>query len=644
VRAYATIKERTATLFINVAVAYAVFVWSTDSFAPFGSTESAWLMSAIAFWFLSLLTAPWFLPPRDVIASGVSASLLLITMDLSGGGAFREGLETLRSAFVVFFICGIFLATLALFLHDKNERSPVGRLSFRLASIFGRGEILFSSTAVVSILSAYQASLDKMGWLLVFWTIFVLNKPIERIAEAWRLLKEEKAQSDEHSIVGMLDRIDHPNIVRVRLTAAPSWQPQRLFTVNLPDGTQQYVVSLFSQMQGSEVVGTGLCVATANDHIDLPSGAVCASHDNEKTAEFISALSGSSDAGLVGFVVENSTISTVAFEVAASAELREGDVVFVRISGFDVFYQIIEAQTVEESFDQNPRGTHVVRAAQLGKYSPSDGFLKYPWLPAMNSPMFSATTKIFEPPLVGAREFRIGNVPSTNIDVVARLDELIEYHTAVLGVTGTGKTELVLDVIREAVTRESKVFCVDFTGDYRHRLSDLNPIFPGPSITEARDLEQKLFDAETGEYGAKAEKKALKVGIDKLRASTEIQIDKFLKDDKANLAIFEPADITNTKASLRLTELYLSTIMDWCRKNRRARQVLIVLEEAHTIVPEVFGSGFDADTQFVVSRIGQIALQGRKYRVGLLLVSQRTALVSKTHPVSVQYFPHTQPY
>jgi uncharacterized protein len=42
------------------------------------------------------------------------------------------------------------------------------------------------------------------------------------------------------------------------------------------------------------------------------------------------------------------------------------------------------------------------------------------------------------------------------------------------------------------------------------------------------------------------------------------------------------------------------------------------------------GAGFDYDTQWVVGRIGQIALQGRKYGVGLMVVSQRTALVSKT--------------
>ncbi len=86
----------------------------------------------------------------------------------------------------------------------------------------------------------------------------------------------------------------------------------------------------------------------------------------------------------------------------------------------------------------------------------------------------------------------------------------------------------------------------------------------------------------------------------------------------------------SSRACVRVTEVFLSSIMDWARLNRRARQVLLVLEEAHTIIPEVFGAGFDANTQYVVNRIGQIALQGRKYGVGLLVVSQRTASVSKT--------------
>jgi DNA helicase HerA-like ATPase len=70
--------------------------------------------------------------------------------------------------------------------------------------------------------------------------------------------------------------------------------------------------------------------------------------------------------------------------------------------------------------------------------------------------------------------------------------------------------------------------------------------------------------------------------------------------------------------------------MEWAKAHRKQEKILIVLEEAHTIIPETFGSGLDGASKSVVDRIGQIALQGRKYGVGLMVVSQRTALVSKT--------------
>ena len=86
------------------------------------------------------------------------------------------------------------------------------------------------------------------------------------------------------------------------------------------------------------------------------------------------------------------------------------------------------------------------------------------------------------------------------------------------------------------------------------------------------------------------------------------QIEKVLIIESGRFGIFELTEITNTKATLRATELYLSAIMAWARKNRKAAKILIVLEEAQTIIPKGFGSGFDADTQWVVGRIGQIAL------------------------------------
>lgn len=627
---FPSIKERFLALLLNTLVAYVVFFWATGQTLPTGGLESVWLISAISLWFLALLSAPWFVPPRDAIISAVGAILVLTTMDLTNVQLFSAQLEHVRWG-TVFFACAVvFSGVTALILHDKDQRSPTGHFAFKLTSVFGRGEILFSAPAIVSIIAYYQSSFEKMSWLILYWILIVVGKPIERLLSAVRQLSSDVDELKKQPAVGSIARVDHPDIVRVKLNSVGAWKPNHLFTASLPDGSQRYVISLFSQTQGSDVVGTGLCVATLAEPARLPVGSVCASLDEAKTVEFLENLSGAKDGKLVGFVVENSTIGTLHFEVSSRSGLHEGDVIFAHVEGQDIFYQIVGAETYEENFDQNPRGTHIVKASQLGVYSPYDGFTKYTWLPSMNTPLFSAGSRQFDDPVVGDREFHIGTVPSTNVQAVARIDELVEYHTAVLGVTGTGKTELALDVIRQAVARGTKVFCVDFTGDYRARLAELDPDFPSPTPAQAAELEEKLFAVETGSYGAPAEKKALQEGVDALKEHAEAQVDEFLRSEETYLGIFELAEIANTKATLRLTELYLSTIMRWAQRNRRERQILIVLEEAHTIVPEVFGAGFDANTQFVVSRIGQIALQGRKYGVGLMVISQRTALVSKT--------------
>ncbi|HAT9483352.1 TPA: hypothetical protein JBD03_14290 [Legionella pneumophila subsp. pneumophila] len=61
------------------------------------------------------------------------------------------------------------------------------------------------------------------------------------------------------------------------------------------------------------------------------------------------------------------------------------------------------------------------------------------------------------------------------------------------------------------------------------------------------------------------------------------------------------------------------------------KRICVVLEEAHTIIPEWnFAGSSDKSSQSLVNSIGQIALQGRKYEIGFLVIAQRTANVSKT--------------
>lgn len=629
-RNFPALPERAFTLLLNTAVFYVVFIVATGRLLPTGGLGSVWLLSAFALWFFSLLSAPWFIPPRDALANAMASAAILITMNLSAVQQFARELNVLRWAAVVYCVTVAIVAIAALLMHDRNERAPAGRLLYRVTGAIGSGELVYTAPALIGIVGAYQRSFYEIAWLTILWVFFVLARPIERLFDFHRQWNADRLELKKAPTDGTIERVDDPDIIRVRLHPGAPWPQKTLHIAAMPDGTQRYLLALFTQVQGAAAIGTGIAVGLVTESVDLPVGEVCRSNDTDKLVRYLEDFGAADGSEFVGFVVEGSTIQAIRFEVSDASSLTEGDVVACMVRDSEIFYQILDAETSEESFDGNPQGKQIVRAAQLGCYSRDYGFTKYQWLPEMNTPIVSVRSREFPPPTIGDRDFTIGNVPSTDIDVVANLDDFVEYHAAILGVTGTGKTELALDIVREAVERGIKVFCVDFTGEYRQRLADLDPVFPSPTPEQASNLDERLFAVETGDYGGYKEKPVLKEAIDELREQTYAQVDGFLRDGERHLAVFELSEIANTKATLRLTELYLSSVMSWAREHRRARQVLLVLEEAHTIVPETYGAGFDRDTQWVVGRVGQIALQGRKYGVGLLVVTQRTALVSKT--------------
>ena len=625
--------RRVLVLFVNAAIFYAVYVVVTGRWIPTSGGESVWLWMGLVLWVISLLASPWFVPPRDAFSTSIGAGVALAAMDLSSVALLRETLDTLRWAGIVLSVFTGACAILAMVLRDKDARSGFGEVCYRLSESLGRGEVLLTLPVLVSIAGFYQGDTVVTLFLLGLWVFFVVVRPVEVAVRTWLRVKALSRAAAEAPHVGTIQRVDDPNIVRVALSSPTDWR-SGLYVAALAGEHQRYVIPLFTQTQEDEVVGTGLCHGQVEEPIPAAKTGLVykySGEDGDLRAKLVRDLSGTDRmAHLVGFVVEGSSISEVRFEVSMSADLEEGTVIFANLGGTLVYYQILGARTAEESFERNPWGKHIVSASQLGSYDAERGFLKYAWLPAMNAPVFRfAEEHDLDQPLSDG-EFFMGLIPSAGLKLRVSLDDLVEYHAAILGVTGTGKTEMALDIIREALDRNTKVFCVDFTGEYRARLEDCTPTTIGLSIEEGSKLEELLFKVETGQYGAGPEKATLKEFVDEVGDQANEKIDGFLRPDGSGLAIFELAEVTNTKATLRTTELYLSAIIRWAREHRRARRVLIVLEEAHTIIPETAGSGFDYDTQWVVSRIGQIALQGRKFGVGLLIISQRTALVSKT--------------
>jgi hypothetical protein len=482
------------------------------------------------------------------------------------------------------------------------------------------------------IFSFYGTQAPETLTLLLFWGAFVVIWPLG-LPE---FLSGVRVRLPVPRPIGKVVRTDWPNLVRVALTTDSDWSQTSPKLYQQPDGKQCMVIPLYAQVQEEQLLGTGLCVAFDFENVPgLDAGLIYEGFGvpGVTKQDINRQLGGSETSRLIGFVVEDSTISQIRFETWAPDACREGMLVSCRVGSARVYYQITGGLTREESLESDRHGFQVAIAVQLGVPDPQKGFAKHSWLPPMNTPVFSEPEDFGRDRPVADGDFVFGKIPGTEMQVGGPFVKFMDHHTAILGVTGSGKTELAFDLIRHALANGLRVVCIDLTARYIDKLKDIDHKNLSISNKLSAELSEKLFEVETGQYGAGKEKQALKQFAERLRGDVDQSIRDFLvKSDGPRLGVLTLDEISNTKATLYITELYLTCLLHFARDYPAlCPRVLIVVEEAHTVMPEPATMGLaDYESRGLVSKIAQIALQGRKYGVGLLVIAQRTATVSKS--------------
>ncbi len=565
--------------------------------------------------FGSLILEDKFTKPVDAFVNGF---FVLVSLSPLIASAMDAPLFLLLCyTAVVLFACVVNLALLS-----SNRESGVlvfaREISMEIATNLGRSRMIHSFLFLYAVHAVNAQDESYTIPLLVFWTMHLAMWPLKLP----HLLDALTLRRSRLKIRGSIVRVEVPNIVRVRLERGTAWTGELVSA--LADGTARKVLPLYTQLEGETVIGTGLLT----DECDL--------RDARATTGLVyampAAVSTTSASHPIGLICEGSRIAAIRFETWRHELMSEGQLVYCSIWSSRVYYQVSDALTKQEAFLNNRHGFQVVEAHQVGEYDRRSGFKKYDWLPDANTPVFLAEEEIQVGELgLASQEMILGNIPRTNINIVCDIDALVSHHTAVLGVTGSGKTELAFRIIQGAIENNVKVFCVDITDQYLDRLKPYNPIVLSIDADLADDLGQKLHDAETGPYNAGKEKKILRDFTTRLRNDIDCQVARF-HTENTSLGVFSLPSISNTKATLQATEIYLTSLFKYNRSKADERQrVLVVLEEAHTVVPEAGTMGLgDFDSKGMVAKIAQIALQGRKYDVGLLIIAQRTATVSKT--------------
>jgi hypothetical protein len=511
-----------------------------------------------------------------------------------------------------------------------NEENKAIQLFSRLNRQIGRPEAIFSAFFLWGGIRQFGLASNEFNLLLWFWIIFmILNIPaLAKTIEGLFIAIKEK---NDKEVIGQIFGVQSKNTFLVKLSENRS-QTTRIFEfVEFKYSIDNQVkkglildVYLLNQEQWVKVLTTQEIEKIFSEKV------IFSSHTPDLVYKITDVPKTDYLERFIGLVTENSTIEKIKFVYNSKAAISEGQLLELNIRNVRVLYQVIEATTkIELLENKNQTGLIIAEAIQLGTWNKTTlRFEQYGWVPSINTPIYLATN-IEDVPLQQS-EYIIGNIPGTNYPVIINKEVAITHHTAILGVTGSGKSVFVRNLIGQIVNDTTKVIIIDLTGEYRAKIADIQPVVNEDSGKKAFDAIEAIAKEER-KYADKRDYTFIKDQETVIWNVFHSSIKTFLEGNTTE-AIFELPDISNNSDIIEYTKWFFWVLFKTAKIEKSfGKRVCVVLEEAHTIVPELNSMGVsDFASKATVNSIAQIALQGRKYNIGFFVIAQRTANVSKT--------------
>lgn len=315
-----------------------------------------------------------------------------------------------------------------------------------------------------------------------------------------------------------------------------------------------------------------------------------------------------------------------------------------------------------ENFDSH--GFTVGIARKLGRYEQAQKTLDVSkWMPTIYSPLFfGGNAEITETRRKEIARDSIGRLPNTDYEIpVGDIHSIVTHNTAILGILGIGKSCLAYELIKRVTDEEIKVICIDITNEYRKELptylsegkgivSDEENVFNEINTkkdyihTEGEGKEERENPEKSGniaEYKAAVKKDLLQF----LFGSEAIPEDKQFETSKA-VRIYNvdyhgatkgekmgyktiTTGLTQAEKTRVIAEELFKILMKIPLAEMKKAKVQLVFEEAHSLIPEWNSVASEGD-KTAVNGTAKVILQGRKYGLGSLVITQRTANVSKS--------------
>lgn len=616
----------------------------TGSLFPSTNTKELWFYSGIFMVLFSILfIEPYYTSPKNVITNAIPLLLVFLSIE----NTFEN--KILWWIAVAIILALLFFSIIAMALEDKNKspnqwKNRYSEMLKKLVVLVGKGKIIYSAVFLlflfVNITSKpsedfYQIFDSYFVVLLIFWGLILSIDPKE-INNTFSLKKKQLDGDAIGEIFGVQSRkiflvklfedrkhITKFNVIKFRY----SMQDTKDLTIT----GIVFDTYLLNQEKWAKILQLG-SLNLASD-VKLEKNVVYKVSNEQEIADMSKKLKIDN---LVGVVIEGSNIGKIKFEYSKkNDDLQEGDLLELKVNDKRLFYQVINGSTEKEKLEaRNETGFIEGEAIQLGEWQNDKlSFQKFGWVPSINTPIFRADTSNIDVKTFEYPDYKLGVIPGTTLPSVLNLRDAVSHHMALLGVTGSGKSFLAR-VIIDQIKSDTKIICVDFNKEF------VTTLTPAPtniiSDEKAKEISGKIdwINNELEKFGNQQDKTQIATKQSEIKATLKTEIEAFLNDQTCNIKVFELPDVSNTTGILDYTKYFFKVLFEIAKDRQIANnsaKICVVLEEAHTIIPEWnFAGSSDKTSQSLVNSIGQITLQGRKYGVGFLVIAQRTANVSKT--------------
>lgn len=509
----------------------------------------------------------------------------------------------------------------------------------KVATGLGAPTTIFTIVILCCVWLFHRTSPVEVFAILTAWTLIVALAPVEATLAFWRWLFDRSKRKPKQ-VIGVVAAYQSPGLVLVRQHDEARHNTGQLMALSDAQGPTTLGVALnyVGRDEGILLRALSLPVPPAlRDHVRaaaVGSGVATPLAIDEVGTREVMVLNRITS--LCGIVDSNSSLEFIEIEIVVERGVAEGRLVDVKVDDQYVIYQIIDGVTHEEAVQQKNKYGYVrAKARKIGEWNPdSRKFSPAPWLPRINSPVFLKSTNEFQ-----HNRNAVGHFPGTDYEISINISDAVTHNTAILGILGIGKSYLALELAERMLADRIKLICLDLTDQYESLLAEFVDV---QFQARARQL---LSDAAKG--------RPVTAGKEEGGAAPEFNraaitlIEEFMSPNcTAKILILNPAAFRVSKqttnayqhsaafsdlTACEITAIVSNAALTACQNlgmTDRARACL-VYEEAHSLVPEWNSVAAEGDKNATAASARAI-LQGRKYGLGCLLITQRTANVTKT--------------